>query len=216
MHLATFLLLTSQLLIFSGCAEYERWRNGPPEINTFNVPKDVRYGESVELKVGVSDPEDDTLTYLWDVSDGTLIGESGPEIQWTAPELPDTEIAPDQTVTVYVSVRDDGEETVSKSASIIVFSKSYRVAEALSTAHLNRTLWLSTGCFFPLIGPVVSQWYQPFMPTARVLGKSPEYVAFYYDAYKIKTKKLQFNWALGGCLVGASISAYLLITLFRD
>ena len=135
LQLATFFLLTSQLLIFSGCAEYERWRNGPPEINTFNVPRDVRYGESVELKVGVSDPENDTLTYLWDVSDGTLIGEAGPEVQWTAPELPDTEIAPDQTVTVYVSVRDDGEETVSKSASIIVFSKSYRVAEALSGVY---------------------------------------------------------------------------------
>ena len=89
-------------------------------------------------------------------------------------------------------------------------------AEKDAAAHLNRTLWFSTGCFFPLIGPVVSQWYQPFMPTARVLGKSPEYVAFYYDAYKIKTKKLQFNWALGGCLVGAPISTYLLITLFRD
>ena len=87
-------------------------------------------------------------------------------------------------------------------------------AEKDAAAHLNRTLWFSTGCFFSFAGPVVSQWYQPFMPTARVLGKPPEYVAFYYDAYKVKTKKLQFNWALGGCLVGTPIGAYLLTILF--
>ena len=88
-------------------------------------------------------------------------------------------------------------------------------AEKDAVVHLNRTLWFSTGCFFPLVGPIVSQRYQPFMPTARVLGKSPEYVAFYYDAYKVKTKKLQFNWALSGCLVGAPIGAYLITLLYR-
>ena len=88
-------------------------------------------------------------------------------------------------------------------------------AEKDAVAHLNRTLWFSTGCFFPLVGPIVSQRYQPFMPTARVLGKSPEYVAFYYDAYKVKTKTLQFNWALSGCLVGAPIGAYLITLLYR-
>lgn len=88
-------------------------------------------------------------------------------------------------------------------------------AEKDAAAHLNRTFWFSTGCFFPLIGPIFSQHYQPFMPTARVLGKSPQYVAFYYDAYKLKTKKIQFNWALAGCLVGAPIEAYLITLLYR-
>ena len=107
----------------------------PPEINTFTVPKEVRYGESVELKVGVSDPENDELTYTWEVSAGTLTTEQGAEVQWTAPELPTSEIEPDQTVTVHVSIRDQGEETVSKSAAIVVFSKSYRVAESLSGVY---------------------------------------------------------------------------------
>ena len=88
-------------------------------------------------------------------------------------------------------------------------------AEKDAAAHFNRTLWFSTGCFFPLIGPIFSQRYQPFMPTARVLGKSAEYVAFYYDAYKVKTKKIQFNWALAGCLVGAPLEAYLITVLYR-
>ena len=88
-------------------------------------------------------------------------------------------------------------------------------AERDAVLHLNKTLWFSTGCFMPVIGPIVSQWYQPFMPTARVLGKPPEYVAFYYDAYKVKTKKLQFNWALGGCLVGLPTGACLLTALYN-
>ena len=88
-------------------------------------------------------------------------------------------------------------------------------AEKDATAHLNRTLWFSTGCFFPLVGPIFSQYYQPFMPTARVLGKSPQYVAFYYDAYKVKTRKSQFNWALAGCLIGAPIEAYVITLIYR-
>ena len=129
------LLLAGQVLIFSSCSEWERWRNGPPKINTFNVPKEVSYGETVVFSAGVSDPEEDVLTYLWDVSDGTLIGEMGPEVKWKAPDLPNENAAPDRTVSVYLSVRDDGEEETSKSASITVFSKSYRVAASLSGVY---------------------------------------------------------------------------------
>lgn len=125
----------SLLVIFTGCEEYESWTNDPPEINTFTVPKEVRYGEKVKFKVGVSDPENDDLTYTWEVSEGILTGETTAEAEWTAPKLPNTEIAPDQTVTVHVSVRDAGEETVSKSATINVYSKSYRAAEALSGVY---------------------------------------------------------------------------------
>ena len=138
--LLLFLILGCQLLIICSCEEYESWTNDPPEINTFTVPKEVRYGESVELKVGVSDPENDDLTYTWEVSAGTLVGEEA-EVQWTAPELPKTESAPDKIVNVHVSVRDNGEEAVSKSASITVFSKSYRVADTLSGVYeLIRTI----------------------------------------------------------------------------
>ncbi len=88
-------------------------------------------------------------------------------------------------------------------------------AEKDAVAHLNRTMWFSAGCFFPLVGPILSQRYQPFMPTARVLGKSPQYVAFYYDAYKVKTKKIQFTWSMIGCFVGSPIGSYLIPLLYR-
>lgn len=100
-------------------------------------------------------------------------------------------------------------------APMSIEAQAIHDAEKDAAAHLNKTLWFTAGCFFPLAGPLVSQWYQPFMPTARILGKPPEYIGFYYDAYKIKTKKLQYNWALGGCLVGLPIGAWLLTILYN-
>lgn len=85
-----------------------------------------------------------------------------------------------------------------------VMGQAISDAKTDAAAHLNRTLWFSAGFFFPGVGAIVSQFYQPFLPTARVLGKPPKYVAFYYDAYKVETKKLQFRWALVGCLVGTA------------
>ena len=85
-----------------------------------------------------------------------------------------------------------------------IMAEAIRDAKEDASAHLNKTLWFSAGFFFPIGGTLISQWYQPFLPTGRVLGKSPEYVAFYYDAYKVETKKLQFRWSFIGCLVGTA------------
>lgn len=176
-RLVVILLLTCQFLIFSSCDQYESWTNDPPEINTFTVPKEVRYGESVELKVGVSDPENDELTYTWEVSAGTLAAEQGTEIQWTAPALPDSEIAPDQTVTVHVSIRDKGEETVSKSAAITVYSKSYRVAEALSGSYeLVRT---------QLAGETTEAFGSMRLTTATFTREYQSDGAFFFGSYKL-------------------------------
>ena len=129
------ILLVLQIATFSGCDQYKELTNDPPKVTNFAVPAEVEYGQTVKLSVRVFDPENDSLTYIWDVSDGTLIGDTGAEVQWTAPELPPEEIVPPKVVTVNVSVRDGGEEDVNKSASIIVFSQSYRVAQALSGTY---------------------------------------------------------------------------------
>lgn len=106
------------------------------------------------------------------------------------------------------------ESVVSPDRLESVAEQAVKDAEKDAKYHLNPTLWFSTGCFLSFVGPVLSQRYQPFMPTGRVLGKSPQYVAFYYDAYKVKTKKLQFNWALGGCLIGTPIGGYLISVIY--
>ena len=176
-RLAAILLLTGQLLIFSSCDQYESWTNDPPEINTFTVPKEVRYGESVTLKVGAFDPENDELTYIWEVSAGALGAEQGAEIQWTAPELPNSEIEPDQTVTVHVSIRDQGEKIASKSAAITVYSKSYRVAEALSGSYeLVRT---------QLAGETTEAFGSMRLTTATFTREYQSDGAFFFGSYKL-------------------------------
>jgi hypothetical protein len=129
------ILLVLQTVILIGCAQYEELTNDPPKITTFTVPKEVEYGETVDFRVRVFDPEDDPLTYAWEVSDGSLVGEAGPQVQWTAPELPPEEIVPPIAVTVYIYVRDGGEEDVHQMATIIVFSKPYKIAELLSGTY---------------------------------------------------------------------------------
>ncbi len=117
--------------VFSGCNLYEGWRNDTPKINGFIVPSEVHYGETVEFRVTAFDPEDDTLSYLWDVTDGVLKSATTSKVEWIAPPLPDEEVVAPKTITVYLSVRDGGEEEVTKSATIIVYSKAYEIANTL-------------------------------------------------------------------------------------
>ena len=128
-------LLILHIVIFSGCDQYKEFTNDPPEVTNFTVPAEVEYGETVKLSVRGFDPENDDLTYLWDVSDGTLVTDTGAEVQWTAPELPPEEMVPPKVVTVTVSVRDGGEEDATKSASITVFSKPYKIAQLFSGTY---------------------------------------------------------------------------------
>lgn len=134
--LTTYVVACAMIAIVTGCGEYRKLTNDPPKINSFTVPNEVQYGDTVEFRVRVFDPEDDTLTYEWEVSGGTLILETGPEVQWTAPPLPIDPVVPPIGISVKVYVRDGiSEENVSKSASILVFSKAYRVAQTLSGAY---------------------------------------------------------------------------------
>lgn len=128
------ILLVLQIAIFGGCDQYEEFTNDPPEITNLTVPVEVEYGETVQLRIRAFDADDDALTYIWDVSEGTLIRDTGPEVQWTAPESLE-EMVPSRVVTVNVYVRDGSEKDASKTATILVYSKPYRIAETLSGTY---------------------------------------------------------------------------------
>ena len=133
-EIGVVILLVLQIAIFSGCEQYEEFTNDPPEITTFTVPAEVEYGETVQLRIRAFDADDDSLTYIWDVSEGTLVSDTGPEVQWTAPESTE-EMVPSKVVTVNVYVRDGSEKDASKTATILVYSKPYRIAEGLSGTY---------------------------------------------------------------------------------
>ena len=44
--------------------------------------------------------------------------------------------------------------------------------------------------------------YEPNLPPNRFIGKSPEYIEFYTDAYRKQAKSLRNGSAMKGCIVG--------------
>ena len=72
---------------------------------------------------------------------------------------------------------------------------------------------LTAGALAPLMG---IYYYQSNPPPERLLGKSPEYVEAYTNAYRAKTRRLGTFWAaagiaggLGSCLLGLRSQGYI-------
>ena len=88
-----------------------------------------------------------------------------------------------------------------------VQAEAIAAAEADAVVDTNTTFWFIVGCFGSLFGLLYANYDVPSAPASRLLGKSPEYVAFYSDAYTIKAKKLQTDQALRGCIGNALAQA---------
>ncbi|MDE0089309.1 MAG: hypothetical protein OXU23_26585 [Candidatus Poribacteria bacterium] len=73
----------------------------------------------------------------------------------------------------------------------------------------NSYIWFPAGCFLGVAGILIAAIYSPTPPTARLLGKSPEYVAYYTQTYQNVARDDQMQDAVIGCffshclLVGA-------------
>ena len=91
-------------------------------------------------------------------------------------------------------------------------------AERDAQNYTNKALWVVGGCVGGGVGScvgggatvILAYAVEPSPPAARLLGKSPEYVAIYTNAYREKAKKLQTNSALVGCVIGTLASAVLI------
>lgn len=104
------------------------------------------------------------------------------------------------------------------------FARNEVIATAKADADrdTNKFVWVGSGClvsgiatFLPkgywlLPLSVVPRFYQPGPPPARLVGKSPEYVATYVAAYKSERGRSQANLAGMGCLTG-TLTLWLII-----
>lgn len=75
--------------------------------------------------------------------------------------------------------------------------------------NTNGSVWLAIGCLGGIsclggiIGIAIAYVVEPSPPATTLLGKSPEYVAAYTDAYKMTAKSIQTSKAWTGCIVGS-------------
>lgn len=91
-------------------------------------------------------------------------------------------------------------------------------AERDAEANTSQVLWiggnfllgLAGGCVLGSVGLLGAHLYEPPVPTSRLVGKSPEYVLVYADAYKAKARDLQIRSAFIGCLGGSVVSGCVL------
>jgi hypothetical protein len=85
------------------------------------------------------------------------------------------------------------------------------VMEATQDAQAdeNGTLWFFAGCILGLIGVVIAAVAEPSPPPARLMGKSPEYLAIYTQTYKSEGKSAQLRSSLWG--IGTTVVVFVVI-----
>ena len=97
-------------------------------------------------------------------------------------------------------------------------------AERDAEADAKQVLWIggnfllavAGGCVLGSVGLLGAYLYEPVPPASRLMGKSPEYVLFYADAYKSRARSLQLRSAFIGCLGGSVVSGCVLATYLND
>ena len=92
-------------------------------------------------------------------------------------------------------------------------TEAMNAAEKDAVARTNKNVWRIFGCVGGLIAVAGSYLYEPSPPAGSLLGKSPEYVAFYADAYTSKAKSLQMRGAMEGCVAGTCVYSVLFISV---
>jgi len=89
------------------------------------------------------------------------------------------------------------------------FMAGRMAGEQAARASTNGTIWLLVGCLGGIVGIAIAYVVEPNPPATMLLGKSPEYVAAYSDAYKQTAKGVQTSKAWTGCIAGTL--AYVLL-----
>jgi len=79
------------------------------------------------------------------------------------------------------------------------------LAQEQARRDVNATTWFIIGFFLGIVGYALAYLIVPNPPSSALVGKSPEYVAIYSDAYREEGKRIQTSKALIGCLVNTGI-----------
>ena len=83
------------------------------------------------------------------------------------------------------------------------------IMDAERDAKLTDTqIWTLAGCGFGIWGIAAAYAITPAVPTTKLLGKSPEYIAFYTETYQQKVKAERARQAGLGCLVAGATYIY--------
>lgn len=80
-------------------------------------------------------------------------------------------------------------------------------AEKDAAAQVNKPLWFFGGCLGGVLVIIFANIHEPYPPASSLLGKSPEYVSFYTDAFRTKARYLQANQAIRGCAANCIVVA---------
>ena len=74
------------------------------------------------------------------------------------------------------------------------------------SAGSNGTEGLFVGATMGVLLPIISIYASPVhVPAGRLIGKSPEYVEIYADAYQKKVRLLKTKWAAAGAATGCGV-----------
>lgn len=95
--------------------------------------------------------------------------------------------------------------------SVLLEAKA--AAEAAAEAKTSKSAWFALGCLGGLVAVVAGYVYAPSPPAGALIGKSPEYVDSYTDAYVKKAKGIQGRTAMYGCVLNTLGSFALAVAL---
>ncbi len=80
-------------------------------------------------------------------------------------------------------------------------------AERDAQADTRKAGWFACGFVGGCLAPLFAYVYDGTSPPpSRLLGKSPEYIVLYTDAYRSKTRNVRLRYAAMGCVVASVTS----------
>jgi len=80
-------------------------------------------------------------------------------------------------------------------------------------ADTNGTLWFFAGCLLGVIGIIIAYVAEPTPPPARLMGKSPEYLAIYTTTYKSEARSIQGRAAIWGTATAVAVFVVIYIVV---